>query len=327
MLDRAAIDADIAARALAHHDLAPGSTARIINVSENSTYLVTDAGTGEQSILRVHRPGYHHRHQIESELEWMAAIRREGVVSVPAVIPARDGQPVVTVAARHAVRFDLMPGSHPEETALHDRDFHDLGRLTGLLHEQARRWRRPSGFDRFAWDFEAALGPDPRWGRWQDAAGVGPAELQTLGRAQELVRRKLAEYGTGSDRFGLVHADLRLANLLVDAGDITVLDFDDCGFSWFFFDFGASVSFIEHDPALPGWQAAWVDGYRSVAPVTAADEAMLPTFVLFRRLMLLAWMGTHGHAAESRELLADYAEGSCALAERYLASDGRILHS
>lgn len=327
--DPADLDARVAERALIHHEMAPQSLLRLVNVSENTTFAVTDADTGEQSILRVHRPGYHDRRQIESELDWLEAIHRDRVIRVPAVRAARDGSRVVTVDAagtpRHVVRFELIGGRHPEEESLTDSDFRELGRITAELHGHARRWRRPPGFARFAWDFDAALGENPRWGRWQDSVGVGDVEREILGRAQELLRAKLNDYGTGPDRYGLVHADLRLANLLVDAGDVTVLDFDDCGFGWFFFDFGAAVSFIEHDPALSQWQAAWLDGYRSVAEVASADEAMLATFVMFRRLMLLAWMGTHGHAVESGTKLVDYAAQSCALAERYLGSGGRAL--
>jgi hypothetical protein len=52
---------------------------------------------------------------------------------------------------------------------------------------------------------------------------------------------------------------------------------------------------------------------------------MLASFVLLRRLLLLAWMGTHSHSKESRTKAITYAEGSCKLAERYLTSNGRSL--
>ena len=86
------------------------------------------------------------------------------------------------------------------------------------------------------------------------------------------------------------------------------------------------MSFIEDDPALPQWQAAWLDGYRTRGTITAADEEMLASFVMLRRLMLLAWMGTHSHSRESQTKLVSYAEGSCTLAERYLSSNGHTLN-
>lgn len=324
-----ASDRAIAAEALTHHDVAPGAELELLNLSENATYALTDFASGERSIVRVHREGYHQRHQIESELDWLDALRGSSDVTSPAVIHARDGQRVVTInangSARHVVRFEMVAGAHPDETALTDADFHILGRITAALHEHSHNWRRPPGFDRFAWDWEHCLGDDPRWGRWQESAGVGVGELRILGAAQDLLRRRLRDYGDGPERFGLVHADLRLANLMVADGRITVIDFDDCGFGWFFYDFGAAVSFIEHDPALPEWQASWLEGYRTLRPLSTADEEMLASFVMLRRLLLLAWMGTHSHSLESRTKLVTYAEGSCALADRYLTSDGLTL--
>ncbi|ORA34450.1 phosphotransferase enzyme family protein [Mycobacterium aquaticum] len=322
---------DVAQLALRQYDIGPDATLRLLNLSENATYLVEDAGT--QSILRVHRRDYHRRHEIESELDWLTALRADSDVTVPTVLPTRDGRRVVTVndectagTDRYAVHFDMVAGAEPDENALTSEDFHTLGRITAALHDHSQRWARPSGFDRFAWDWEHSLGAQPRWGRWQDAEGVGPSENDVLERAQTLLRTRLQEYGTGPDRYGLIHADLRLANLLVDSGSkITVIDFDDCGFGWYFYDFGTAVSFIEDDPALPEWQESWVSGYRSRRELPAADEDMLASFVLLRRLLLLAWMGSHSHSRESATKAISYAAGSCELAERYLRSDGHTL--
>lgn len=322
-------DVEVAELALASYDLSPDSTLALLNLSENATYAVEDPATGTRSILRVHRKDYHRRHEIESELDWLDALRQDSDVVVPTVLPTRDGHRVVTVdhdgTDRHVVHFAMVSGAEPDEESLTVADFHTLGRITAALHDHSRAWLRPNGFGRFAWDWQHSLGDAPRWGRWQDAIGVGASESVVLGRAAEALHRRLADYGTGANTFGLVHADLRLANLLVDGDAITVIDFDDCGFGWYFYDFGTAVSFFEDDPAVPEWQDAWVTGYRTRRPLPAADEAMLPSFVLLRRLLLLAWLGSHAHSRESQAMSVTFAEGSCALAERYLTFDGRRL--
>lgn len=328
-----AADRDVAERALAEYDLAPDSALQLLNLSENATYAVEDAATGTQSILRVHRQNYHLAHQIGSELDWIDALRDDSDITVPTVLPAADGRRVVTVNVngtdRHVVHFAMVAGAEPDEETVTVDDFHTLGQITAALHTHSHAWARPAGFSRFAWDWAHSLGDAGRWGRWQDADGVGADEHRLLTRAEQLLRDRLEGYGTGPGQFGLIHADLRLANLLVDAtgssSKITVIDFDDCGFGWFFYDFGTAVSFIEDDPALPEWQDSWLAGYRAHRPVAAADEEMLPSFVLLRRLMLLAWMGTHSHSKESRTKAITYAHGSCTLAERYLSSTGRSL--
>jgi Ser/Thr protein kinase RdoA (MazF antagonist) len=322
-------DADVAEQALAAYDVSPDATLRLLNLSENATYEVADARTGARSILRVHRKNYHRHHEIESELDWLDALRKSGDVAVPTVLPARDGRRVVTVdqngTDRYVAHFAVVPGAEPDESTLTVADFRTLGRITAALHDHSRAWDRPAGFGRFSWDWEHSLGDRPRWGRWRDATGVDAKESELLGRASDLLNRQLARYGTGPEVFGLVHADLRLANLLVDGDDITVIDFDDCGFGWYFYDFGTAVSFFEDDPAVPEWQDAWATGYRSRRDLPARDEAMLPSFVLLRRLLLLAWMGSHSHSKESQAMSVTYAMGSCELAERYLTSDGQRL--
>lgn len=327
--DARTADDAVAELALEHYGFSPHRRLRMINLSENATYLVEDSGTARTAILRVHRVDYHTRDAIESELDWLAALSAESDVVTSQVIPTTSGERVVMMevdgTTRYAVLFHLVPGIEPDGSAIGASDFETLGAITARMHAHSRSWRQPPSFTRFSWDWHHALGDRPRWGRWQDGIGVGPDEIAVLSRAADLVRRRLDEYGTGPDRFGLVHADLRLANLLVDGDDVTVIDFDDCGFSWFMYDFGTAVSFVEHDPRLPEWQSAWLRGYRSVTPLGDEHEAMLPTFVMMRRLLLVAWMGSHAHSRECQELGPDYTAGSVELGSRYIASDGTSL--
>lgn len=321
------IEDEIARRALTQFTFSDDVQLRMINLSENATYLVQDSATGRDGVLRVHREGYHPIASIESELLWLDALRRDVQIHTPVVIPARDGRRVVTVSEggrdRHVVLFEMIGGIEPDEAALGEADFNTLGALTARLHLHARQWVRPDGFERFSWDWEHTLGSDPRWGRWRDGIGIGAPEVDLLTKAANLIEKRLLTFGSGADRFGLVHADLRLANLLVDAGQVNVIDFDDCGFSWFLYDFGAAVSFMEDDPRLGDWQAAWLAGYRQIAELSAEDEAMLATFVMLRRFMLVAWMGSHSHSREVQVKGPDYARGSCELAERFLSSAGQ----
>jgi Ser/Thr protein kinase RdoA (MazF antagonist) len=139
---------------------------------------------------------------------------------------------------------------------------------------------------------------------------------------QDTLRERLARFGSDPHRYGLVHADLRLANLLVHGDETYVIDFDDCGWSWFLYDFGAAVSFFEHDPRIPELSDAWVRGYRTVRHLPAEDEAEIPTFVMMRRLLLVAWIGSHSGTDLARSMGAEYTAGSLDLAEGYLSRWG-----
>ena len=319
----------VARRALAEYGVPSGSTLTLLNVSENATYAVDDPVSGERTVLRIHRHGYHDGAAIESELAWLDALREEAGVRTPHVLPTPDGRRLLAMEEagspdpRHVVRFEWLPGSEPTpaDEGL-SGSFELLGALTARMHEHARSWRRPEGFRRFAWDYDGAFGASARWGRWQDGIAVGAPERDVLGRLDDVLRTRLDRFGAGAERYGLVHADLRLANLLVDGDSTYVIDFDDCGLGWFLYDFGAAVSFFEHDPRVPELADAWVRGYRSVRPLPVEDEAEIPMFVMMRRLLLVAWIGSHSGTELAQSMGAEYTAVSCDLAEHYLAQFG-----
>lgn len=314
-----------AQQALSAYGCHPATTVGLLNVSENATYLVEDPDAG-RSVLRVHRLGYHSEAEIASELLWMDALRAEAGVRTPRVLAAADGRRIVTAVdgasgeQRSCVRFEFLPGTEPVGDSV--EHFAELGEITARMHQHARQWPRPPGFTRFHWDYDAAFGAQARWGRWQDGMGVGPAEREVLGRLDAALRARLAAFGTGPQRYGLVHADTRLANLLVDDGKVSVIDFDDSGFSWYLYDVGTSVSFFEHEPQVPALVDGWLEGYRRVLDLPAEDEAEIWTFILYRRLLLVAWIGSHPAVDIAAELGAGYTRDSCDLAEKYLSQAG-----
>lgn len=318
---------DVAAAALDRYGLS-AATATLCNVSENHTYRVDDPGSGQRYALRVHRAGYRTREQIESELLWVDALREDGAVDTCVPVPAPGGERVVIVSAdgvgaRDVVLFEWLPGREPDpEGEAVIAGFRTLGAVSARMHAHTRAWRPPAGFERPAWDYERTLGAGGHWGRWQDGLGIGPEERRLLDRLDAAIAARLEAYGKGSVRFGLVHADIRLANLLVDdEGQVRVIDFDDSGFAWFMYDFATTVSFMEDHPRVPELREAWLEGYRSVAPLDAAEEAELDTFVMLRRLLLVAWIGSHHtFATEAAELGAGFTAGTCTLAERYLST-------
>jgi Ser/Thr protein kinase RdoA (MazF antagonist) len=315
--------------ALGHYDFSSDATVSLVNVSENSTFCVDDPQTGRRAALRVSRPDYHSKAAIESELAWMEALREAGIVDPAVPIAARDGSLVTTVDVeagppRQVVLFEWISGEEPSADGDLVPKFRLLGTIAAGMQLHAMSWRRPPWFTRYTVDYEVALGPNALWGRWQDSLGMGRDELRILARVDAEICRRLTAYGKRWERFGLAHSDLRLANLLIEGEHIRVIDFDDCGTTWYMYDFATAVSFIEDDPRVPELMAAWVDGYRDQRPLSAADVEILPTLVMFRRMLLVGWVGSHhAYAAEAAELGAGYTAGTCDLADAYLS--GRYL--
>lgn len=259
--------------------LASESKMRLLAISENATYLVEDS-SGKKQVMRVQRPGYHTLAEIESELDWIRALRNSGSVNTPAPIATLDGRTLNCFVDGETVRyvsaFEWVAGSEPELGDELAAWYRVLGQTNARLHQHSKTWQRPEGFERKVWNFDTIIGELAHWGDWRQALGLTVEGREVLERTHALLRQQTEAYGMTPERFGLVHCDMRLANLVVDGEQLTVIDFDDCGFSWFVYDFAACVSFLEEDPRVDEFLAAWLEGYRSVSAFSAEDERVLP---------------------------------------------------
>ncbi|WP_421950566.1 phosphotransferase enzyme family protein [Pelagibacterium sp.] len=297
--------------------------ATLINLSENHTFRI-DRTDGGKTIVRVHRPGYHSRLAIESELAWMQALRRDAGLFTPQPLPGKNGALVQQAhfrgETRHMVAFAFEEGAEPQVGEDLSAVFLQLGSLAARCHSHVTGWTPPQTFERQVWTDGAILDRDAIWGDWRSAPGVAGTVRSTLDRLDANLRTQLAGYGMARDRFGLIHADMRLANLLVSDGVTRLIDFDDCGFCWFGYDFGAAVSFFEDSDAVPALRAAWLKGYRLYRDYGPEHEAMLDAMVMLRRMALLAWTGSHAETELAQSLHSSFATGTAEMAERYLAT-------
>ena len=311
---------DLIARALPVYGLPPDTPLTLLNRSENETWRAGPL------VLRLHRQDYHTRAEIASELAWLSAL--QDLPGLNTVRPLTGAQGLVTeVDGRFLVAFAPIPGQELQPGDDLARWFAPLGEITARLHLHARKWTPPPGFTRKLWDVETILGPHPHWGHWRPAQGLDPQGEALLSRATEALAARLTAYGTGPKVFGLIHADLRLANLMVDGDTLSAIDFDDCGFSWWAYDLAAALSFYETDPRLPDLIARWVDGYTRIAPLRAEDRAMIPSLIFLRRVLLTAWLSTRADSDTAQALGGPvYTQGTLQLAERYLTDGLRDFH-
>ena len=314
-------------QALAEHatqrfDIPRSAAIKLINLSENATYRVDDLASGQKWALRIHRDGYHSRAAIASELAWQLSLRADGGVQTPVPIKGRDGEFIQMITQdglpkpRNVVLYAWEAGKEPATTDV--AGFELLGETAARMHHHVRHWQKPAWFERHTWNFDTFLGDHPHWGRWRDGLGMTPAALDIFTRTVALIQRRLENFGSGPDRFGLVHGDMRLANLLMDEATVKVIDFDDCGFSWFLYDCATTVSFFENQPEVPELLKAWVRGYRRIGILSDGEVAEIDTFVMLRRLLLVAWIGSHSETDLAKYMGAQYTRETIPLCETYL---------
>ena len=316
------MDEAFVAAFLGHWAETEGARATLINVSENHSYRI-DRSDGARFILRLHRPGYQTAASIRSELEWIAALRHDTALPVPRPLPGRDGELLQLVhtggqAARHAVLFAFEAGAMPTPDTDLGGLFETLGGFAAVAHAHAASFRPSPGFKRQVWTAGSILDADGLWGDWRRGPAVDATFRPVLERLDTALRADLEAYGHGADRFGLIHADMRLGNLLVDGERVTLIDFDDCGFGWFMYDFAAAISFYEDHPRAGEWRHRWLAGYRAHRHLSDADVAIIDTVVMMRRMALLAWIGSHGETPLAQMHAPGFAQATANLAEAYL---------
>ena len=313
----------MAERSLILWDLPAGALVRLINVSENTTYLV-EAEQGFKAVLRIHREDYHTMRAIESELAWLEALGLETGIKTPEYYLGRNGRAIQIgktdglIATRFMVLFHFIDGHAPDESGDMRDGFETLGAIAARCHEHSISWEKPMNFQRLTWDAEAVFGLTPTWGNWRDAPFVDFKIAKILQDVESTVCARLTAFGKAPERYNLIHADMRLANLLVSKQETRLIDFDDCGFGWFLYDFAASVSFIEDDPRLPLFKDAWMRGYRLVRDLSVEDEAEIDTFIMLRRMALLAWIGSHIEAPEPQKMAPKFASVTAKIGQSYL---------
>ena len=300
-------------------------------------------------IVRLCRPAYHSEEELLSEIRWMLELQKQyrehdedrqgwGVDKHSAVrfslrqpITGDDGQYLYQVEDRkgqqyYGMLFTYLTGMALEDVALSEQPvwFECLGEVTALFHRQVRNWKESAGLFRFHWNYETMIGRQAVWGDWREVfVPAQPAKSaqgvpDVLDRADRIIYKKLQDYGIKRENYGLIHGDLRGANLLIEDDMLKIIDFDDCGFGWYMQDLASSLSFIETEQMIPELIHAWIAGYQKQGTLTREDLDMIPTFIMMRRLQLLAWVHSRANAASAITYRDKFAEGTVALAEKYL---------
>ena len=309
-----------------------GCEPEIVKFRENAIFRVV-ATDGRDAVLRVHRHGYHSDAALRSELAWMEALHAEGIDS-PAVIPSTAGERFETVQAtgvpepRQVDMLTWMPGIpigtleeglNPAIGDVH-AVFVGVGRLCARLHNQTEAWPLPAGFTRHAWDRDGLVGPEPLWGRFWEAAVLGAEERCLIDRARARVHGALTAYGRSPRRYGLIHADFNLDNMLLDGDRVIPLDFDDCGFGWHLFDLVTVWTMFHGSEIAAAMRAGVVEGYRSARDLPDEELAHMRLFELARAFSYLGWVHTRSETASAQSLAPEVAKLACTLAEEYLSA-------
>ncbi len=117
----------------------------------------------------------------------------------------------------------------------------------------------------------------------------------------------------------MIHADFAPENLLVEDGQVRLIDFDDAGFGWHLFELVTSLYFIQGEPYFDRAQEALFNGYRTHRQLSDEQLELLPLFFLARAFTYVGWVHTRHETETAQELTPMLITEACERTENYLS--------
>ncbi|MEA3439764.1 MAG: phosphotransferase [Chloroflexota bacterium] len=329
----------LAQAALDDYGLA-GARLTFIARSENTTFRVDtpdppkaadDAYVAGRYVLRVHRPAYQTLESLTSEMQWLAALRSEAGLAVPKPVPTVTGEWLAEVAVPGmpglwtCSLLRWVKGRKPWKN-ISLRHFRALGRVTAQLHQHAAHWKPPTGFTRRCWNWEGLFGEDagfnlPASAVWELLPEPYCAPFETVA-AQ--TRQLMDDWGEGLEAFGLLHADLSIGeeeNVLLHGGEARPIDFDDCGYGYWVYDFATSLAHWQETGSWHKIRGALLDGYAEMRPLPKEQLAHLDLFMAARHVSEVLWAVDLAQSTpDFREQLGEWLEWAAKHVRLYLDS-------
>ena len=264
---------------------------KLIAERENSVYRIEISG--EPAALRLHRAGYQNYSTILSELRWTTRLADAGF-SCPKPIPQLNGDWVLPlVDGRFATVISWVKGNpigaseknFSGSITEHCDLYYGLGHLLAKLHNttdniETEDLRRP------AWDLNGLLGKTPFWGKFWENPALSAGERKFLIYTRDAAIEYLSNIKDPD--FGLIHADALQENVFLNAGALTLIDFDDAGFGYRSYDLGVPMSQHYALNYLNDLIMAIRDGYGTLRTAPSSEE--IKFFLLLRCLASTGWV-------------------------------------
>jgi Ser/Thr protein kinase RdoA (MazF antagonist) len=273
------------ADAVAHHwGCGPGA-AKWWRSSASHVFVVPELpDTGLRAYLRFVPATYRAYDRLATVAELMDRLADRGTAVVRPLRTAAGERVVTAETPAGTVRAMCVPAAPGEEIEVDD-----------LTPDRARRWgallaevhEGSVDLDAGLSDFHAELP------RADELFGDDPALVDAVA----VLRARLAELPRDPARYGVVHGDFELDNLVWRGDRATAFDFDEAARSWYAADIAAAVRDLtptgESAAARhPDLLAAFVTGYRTVRPLSDEELALLPLFTAANAALGL--VGLHG---------------------------------
>ena len=110
----------------------------------------------------------------------------------------------------------------------------------------------------------------------------------------------------------IIHADMHGWNLLWNNGEMSIIDFDDCGIGLAIQDISVALYYFD----TPEQDALFLKGYTSIRELPDYSDTQMSALLLHRRFMLLNYL-CETNNTEHQEMLPDYLAATIERAQNY----------
>jgi Ser/Thr protein kinase RdoA (MazF antagonist) len=274
---------------------------RCINYEYNATMKVTTVD-GVKFALRININSPRVVENLKAEIALVNHLLADGRVRVPRPIANRQGDFFTSVFHEptgrilNCVLYAWLSGTELEEEPGLDQ-VRALGQTMALMHVATAGFEIPEDaklptFDHVLWWTEDLLLGEKSVLAIQERALMRTALDFIEQTCQTMYARSTPQ---------VIHADLHGGNVLWDRGDLSVLDFDDCGIGLPVQDLATALYYLD----TPEQDAAFIAGYSSVAPLPEYSQREMDVLLLQRRIILLNYLYETKHQ-EHRSMIPEY---------------------
>jgi len=287
----------------------------LINNEYNATFKVV-AKDEQQFALRININSPRTIANLKAEIAWINFLIADARVKIPHPIPSADGQYFITLNTGSnerefkCVLYSWLDGEELGDDPTLDQ-LRALGAAMATLHLSSKDFQIPA---------DAALPTfkDPLW-ETEDFLLSSKSELES--EAKTLVAQAMTEIKSQIDilykqnSLQIIHADLHGWNVKWHNDQLSVFDFDDCGFGLPVQDLATAIYYLD----TPEQDAALKEGYASITDLPDYTESQMQMFLLQRRIILLNYLYETSNQ-EHRAMIPNYLEETLRRIKRFLQS-------
>jgi Ser/Thr protein kinase RdoA (MazF antagonist) len=282
-----------------------GAKVSCINFEFNATFAV-ESESGAKYALRININSTRTVENMKGEIEWVRHLNRTSGIHTPTPIATVKDNYIVS--ALHADSGQTLYGvmySWLEGDELGDEptlsQLHEVGRAIATLHQETTDFALSADaalptFNDFFWGTEDFL--------FSDKSVLSDTDRALIQQAHDLIMQFTNDLYQNS-KVHIIHADMHGWNLMWNEDQLSVFDFDDCGYGVEAQDLAVTLYYLD----TPEQDEALLNGYKSVRPLPTYSANAMKALLLQRRLLLLNYLFETKNQ-EHKEMLPAYLEKS-----------------